>query len=169
MIAHVEIPLTDGHVALVDVDDYDAVAAHRWHTAKGENGRTHYARRRTKRGETHAALTIRLHTFLTGWPEVDHRNGDGLDNRRTNLRNVNHAQNSANQRRPRNNRSGFKGVSWRQDIGRWAAHIGVNYRLRHLGMFDTAEDAARAYDTAAIETWGEYASLNFEPEGVVQQ
>lgn len=98
-----------------------------------------------------------MHTFLTGWDFVDHRNGDGLDNRRANLRPATAAQNAANQQLSIANTTGYKGVSLYRN-GRFRASI----QRRHLGYFDTAADAARAYDAAALDLFGDFAHLNFE-------
>lgn len=106
-----------------------------------------------------------MHTLLTGWPLVDHRDGDGLNNRMDNLRPATCAQNSANQARPVSNTSGYKGVSWRKRDRRWYAYIKVNGKQCHLGSYATAQDAAHAYDAAAIAAWGEYARPNFPYRG----
>lgn len=90
--------------------------------------------------------------------EVDHRNGNGLDNRRENLRPATHRQNLANQRPQVGRSSRFKGVSW--DVGRskWRAYI--DKPQRHLGRFSDEIEAVRAYNFAALEAWGEFALLN---------
>lgn len=98
--------------------------------------------------------------LVTGsWPErdIDHRDGDGLNNRWRNLREATSAQNSANRRLSRNNTSGAKGVSWRTDLGKWKATIEVARRRRHLGFFVDKADAAAAYEAAAMEHFGEFA------------
>ena len=89
--------------------------------------------------------------------EVDHRNGDGLNNRRHNLRSTTHSLNQANRRRV-TGKSGFKGVFQRS--GKWRAYITVAGRFISLGSFITAEEAARAYDVAAREHFGEFACTN---------
>jgi hypothetical protein len=152
-----EVPLTQGYVALVDDEDYDAVMrAGRWQlSACGDHL---YAGHAFKQG------SIRLHTFLTGWSLIDHVNGDGLDNRRCNLRPATQAQNNANMRRPRDNTSGYKGVNLYKRTGRWRATLTHQRRARHLGYYATAEEAARVYDAAASALWGEYARLNFPEE-----
>jgi hypothetical protein len=156
-----EIPLTQGFVALVDDTDYAAAVRFRWCVQTRDGGIRRYARRRTRVWEPFTSNQITLHQWLTGWPNTDHINGDGLDNRRANLRLATCAQNSANRRRSKNNTSGFKGVSWRKDLKCWAAHIRDNGHANHLGMFEKPEEAARAYDAAALTVWGEFASLNF--------
>jgi hypothetical protein len=90
---------------------------------------------------------------------VDHINGNRLDNRRANLRVATPSENNANSRdRPR--RSGYRGVYWHRQAERWVSQISVNGRLRHLGLFDDPEEAAKAYDVAARAAWGPYARTN---------
>lgn len=108
--------------------------------------------------------TIRAHraaiALTTGkWPvkEVDHINGNKSDNRICNLREATRSQNAMNQRR-HSGLSGIKGVSFHK--GKWRSRIFVNGRSQHLGYFKTKEDAARAYDSAAMEYFGAFASPN---------
>ncbi len=155
-----EIPLTQGLVARIDDGDYESLAAFRW-SAHRSGGSVVYARRRTLLGECLPTRHITMHRLLIPGVEVDHRNGDGLDNRRSNLRVATHAENGANQRVPVNSTTGFKGVSKRRDSKNWAARIRIAGRLVHLGMFETAESAARAYDHCAREQYGAFAALNF--------
>jgi hypothetical protein len=154
-----EIPLSRGLFALVDDEDFArAVSVGSWN-AKARGRNLFYAQRKFGRAHVH------LHTFLTGWPLVDHRNGDGLDNRRANLREATHTQNTWNARRRSDNTSGFKGVSQRRSDGKWVAYIGIDRRQVYLGSYVTVEEAARSYDAAAREHRGEFALLNF-PEGI---
>jgi hypothetical protein len=149
-------------VALVDREDYDlATLVGKW--SARPNHYTVYAQRKIQRpGRTPS--TIGLHVFLTGWPLVDHVNGNGLDNRRANLRPATHTQNNANARLRRDNRTGYKGV------GQWGGRLPYVARIRseghlhYLGRYATPEDAARAYDVAAVEHFGPYARLNFPQE-----
>jgi len=145
------IPLTQGKVALVDAADYDRVAAFKW--CAGLQRHVFYAIR---------AGSVRMHNFITGWDVVDHINGDGLDNRRANLRPVTVSQNNANARIRRDNASGYKGVSFHRPNGKWKAQINdTPGHRKSLGYFATAEEAAIAYDEAARAFHGEYDSLNF--------
>lgn len=155
-----EVPLSKGYVAIVDADDYEAVmAAGKWSAL--ENNGLVYAVRNFPDRDGRRVLK-RLHAFLTGWPLTDHINGDGLDNRRANLRPATKEQNGRNAALSRRNTSGFKGVTRSGTKGRWVALIGTGQgRQARLGTFDSAEEAARAYDAAALALWGEYARPNF--------
>lgn len=158
-----EVPLSRGLVALVDDEDYARVAAAGpWHVNPGR--RTIYAQRNTRRADG-GKTTQSMHRFIADVAAVDHVNGNGLDNRRANLRAATSAQNAANRPRRVDSKSPFKGVLINNDRGRpWRAQIHHDGRKRHLGCFDTAEEAARAYDVAALGAWGEFARLNFPLE-----
>lgn len=158
----IEVPLTQGKVALVDAADAPSVLAHKWCAAEAWPG-IFYAKRGVRRPDGTKTTTC-MHTFLTGWQLVDHANGNGLDNRRSNLREATVSQNSANSRRSTRNRSGFKGVSWDKARSKWRATIQFDGHYRNIGRYPSAEDAARAYDAAAREHFGEFARLNFPEE-----
>jgi hypothetical protein len=158
------IPLSRGLVALVDDEDYERVTAMGSWSAQAD-GRTFYARKRIYQqgaGRGSYVPSLLMHVFILGCPGVDHRNGDGLDNQRANLRPATHSQNMGNKRLYRNSTSGFKGVTRNTGSGRpWRAAVKANSQRHHLGYFDTAEAAARAYDAAARELFGEFARPNF--------
>jgi hypothetical protein len=156
-----KIELSKGYEALVDDADFDNVSAARpWHAVVDET--RVYARKSIVRNGRWES--IRLHTFITGWAFIDHINGNGLDNRRENLRPCTAAQNAANRALRRDARTGFKGV--RAKGGKWLARIQASGVRRHLGSFETPEDAAKAYDAAAIESFGQFARLNFPKEQI---
>lgn len=143
-------------VALVDDEDYErVVAAGPWYVRS--HGYTNYA--------LSGKVSWQMHSFIMDGVGVDHINGDGLDNRRSNLRFANQSQNMANQRLRSDNTSGYKGVTGpRGKAGVWMAQIYHRGRNKNLGYYATAEAAARVYDAAARETFGEFARPNF-PDG----
>jgi hypothetical protein len=150
-----QLPLAKGRCALVDDDDFAGVNEYQWHiTSRG-----YVAGKVIIDG---AQKLVYLHRFLLNAPPgqyVDHINGDRLDNQRDNLRLVTRAQNQWN-RQVQRNRSGYKGVSFHRRKRKFYARIQANGQRYHLGYFDTAEEAAQAYDDAARRLFGEYARLN---------
>jgi hypothetical protein len=155
-----EIPLTKGYVALVDDEDYDLVIQHKWYAATVvRKNRTLVYASPTNQKKTSVRYMHQL--LLPGVPLIDHIDGDGLNNCRTNIRPATVSQNAANQIAvPGSSR--FKGVHWVSRERKWAAEIyaqGIRYSLKR---HDSEEDAARAYDEAAIRFHGEFARLNFE-------
>ena len=108
-----------------------------------------------------------LHVFLLGKMDgqsIDHVNGNGLDNRRVNLRWATPSQQRRNIQGGRG-RSLYKGVSWARRQRKWLARICLDGKNRNLGYFDAEDDAARAYDVAARANYDEYACLNFPEVG----
>jgi len=154
-----EIPLTRGQCALVDDADFETVvSAGKWQAAPGCN--TFYARHAYRRDGK--VRHVHMHTLLLMSLGVDHIDGNGLDNRRQNLRPATGSQNAMNRATPRDNTSGFKGVH--RNRLRWQAQIKAGGRRISLGTFDTPEEAARAYDAAALHHFGAFARPNFPQE-----
>lgn len=160
------VPLFNKHgemVAHAKVDDLDFrdISQHRWWISRCRD--KVYAAARVD-----GRHIVRLHRFLVGKPglKVDHRNGDGLDNRRSNLRACTNSQNLQNRGRNANNTSGYKGVYLvpagqnRVKTPKWAAGITVGGRSIKLGRFLKKKDAARAYNRAARKYFGQFAILN---------
>jgi hypothetical protein len=152
------IQLTRGRNALIDEPDHAVVDRFKWHT-HASKGYTYYAMSH-ERVEVGKWKGLSLHRTLMNAPagqEVDHVNGDGLDNRRANLRVVTHKQNGSNRRKLRGE-SRFKGVH-RYKSG-WRTCIYIDQKRTHLGCFATEIDAARAYDAAARKHYAEFAKTN---------
>lgn len=155
-----EIMLTKGMIALVSVEDYQHLSQFKWH-AKFD-GTNWYAARNSPWVDG-KRKPIPMHRVILNAPdglEVDHRDGNGLNNQRDNLRLATHAKNKCNARLQVNSTSGYKGVSWHKKTKKWQSRITSDGKLIYLGIFDTAIDAARAYDAAALRYHGEYARIN---------
>jgi hypothetical protein len=106
---------------------------------------------------------IRMHRLIMSCQkdkEIDHINGNSLDNRKCNLRIVDRQQNNYNKRKMKNNTSGYKGVTYNKLNKKWLAQIQFNKQKIHIGLYDTVENAAIAYNIAAKEVFGEFACLN---------
>lgn len=159
-----EISLTQGKVALVDEKDYDRLSKHKWYAAKSTY--TFYAQREVRINGTR--LTISMHREILGLIHgdgriPDHRNRDGLDNRKENLRIVTYSVSVYNRNMLRSNTSGFRGVNWcwYHQINKWRARIQVGRKMIHGGYYLDPIDAALAYDNMAIKYFGNDAILNF--------
>lgn len=162
-VPHIEIPLTNGGVMLVDEVDRQLVSEFSWHhVSRTAGGHVVRYAEATKKSEG-ARLQVLAHRLImptTKGLVVDHINHDGLDNRRANLRVCHQRDNSRNRRMSQARKSRFKGVSLRSDTGKWKARIMVNRKEISLGCFDTEIEAAKAYNDAAIKNFGDFAHLN---------
>ena len=157
-----KIPLTQGHFAIVDPQDYQQLSRYKWRLCQTKSKNVLYAERsiRLPGGKYSRIL---MHRQLIKAPEgyvIDHINGCGLDNRRANLRLATVAQNAWNSKK-RNPRSGYKGVWFAADKGLWRASIVCHGRRKHLGYFTDKIEAAEAYDDAAKKYYKEFARPNF--------
>lgn len=152
------VPLTRGLKAIIDAADAEVVGQYNWHS--------HF-----KRGQAYAATNgprggpkrvhLSLHRLIIDPPAgvvVDHINGDGLDNRRSNLRVATNAENGRNRRISVANKSGFKGVDFNR--GRWRATIRDGSRPVFLGRFKTPEEAHDAYCKAAVKLHGDFSRFS---------
>lgn len=152
-----KIRLSTGKFALVDKDDYGFLKNINWSESKSLN--TSYAIARVWIGNKWHSVTMHrmIMRFSKRW--VDHIDGNGLNNQKSNLRYCNQNQNSANSKN-KDRKAPYRGVT-KTKYGRYHARITVSTKTRHLGMFDTAEAAAKAYDEAARQHWGDFATTNF--------
>lgn len=155
-----EIILTHGKVALVDDADFASVSETKWHARR--QGDTYYAEARYRKDGNDT--TISMHRVILGITDrvvvIDHKNVDGLDNRRCNLRIANHAKNMANRRSAVGSSSKYLGVTWNKSKKRWRVFIQKDKKHIFLGQFKDETEAALAYNRKALELHGEFANLN---------
>ena len=154
-----EVQITKGYVAIVDDEDFEMVSSRSWHVHVDKKRNCTYALTDICSNGGHKTLS--MHCFLVK-PEkgylVDHRNQNGLDNRRDNLRVCTSSQNKCNSPKRRDSKNKYKGVSFR--CNKWRAAITKDGVKEHLGSFHTEIEAAMAYDRRAVELHGEFAYTN---------
>lgn len=148
------IPLTKGKFAKVDDADFELLSKYKWYfVLKKPTARTGYAVHDFNKRH------VSMHRFLLNPPkemDVDHINRDGLDNRRSNIRICTRSFNMANIAA----RGRYKGVEKVKKYDKWFARIRLNGKRKYIGIFNTPEDAARAYNEVAKDFYGEFALLN---------
>lgn len=157
------IALTRGFEAIVDDEDFEYLSQFKWHfNSHGYAARTIYIKDSSKKSG-YKFITERMHRVINKTSKgfhTDHINSNRLDNRKVNLRTATRAQNARNKSNQKNNTSGYKGVSWHARNKRWRASISLNNKPVNIGCFKTKEEAARAYNEAAIRLHGEFSKLN---------
>ncbi len=155
------IELTQGKVALVDDEDYEYLNQFNWQALKARH--TWYAHRNGYNKDRH--VKIYMHRDILKVPvgvNTDHKDGNGLNNQRCNIRIATNAQNQQNQINLAGGKSScFKGVCWSKADNKWYVHITVKSRSVRLGSYISEIEAALVYDEAAKEYFGEFARLNF--------
>jgi hypothetical protein len=167
------IPLNAGYCAIIDAADLELVSRFVWsaYVRLRRDGTvlTVYAMHKCTPDAEGKRRTIKIHRLIMGVTdpkiEIDHEDGDGLNNRRRNLRVANRVQNMQNARKtqlPKSSR--FKGVSWDRQLNKWDAHIRINGKQQTLGKFADEIEAAKAYDGAATH-FGKFARINFPTKG----
>ncbi len=156
------VPLTQGYEAIIDAADVHLVDGVNWYALvvrrRDKSVWSVYAQWRG-RGKNGCLSTVYLHRVIAGTPDhmmTDHVSGDGLDNRRANLRHATCADNQHNSKKAINNTSGIKGVHWNKQAGKWRAQIQVNRRRMTVGAFTNIDDAAAAYAEASARLHGEF-------------
>jgi len=155
------IPLTRGRFAIVDPEDYDRLSRHKWFLAESPTGSYAARWQRNRRGRK----KIWMHREVIDVPRgmvCDHINGNGLDNRKANLRPATVSQNLCNRpKRTGPTRSKYKGLEWDRRQRKWKARIQHDGRRIYLGSFASEIDAAQAYDRRAKALFGRFARPNF--------
>lgn len=155
----VKIQLSQGFSAEISAEDYDRVSKYKWYVTFSGNRKKRYAI-----GRISGRRMITMHRYILNVEsslQVDHIDGNGLNNTRENLRLATGTENQANGQKRPDTTSKFKGVSWDKRNKQWRADICKHYKRQHLGYFTNEVDAARAYDTKALELFGEFAKCNF--------
>ena len=155
-----QIPVGKNHIAVVDDGDYGLISQYKWRLMRKLT--TCYAITHIYVGRKRT--TTSMHRLILGAKKgeiIDHQDHDGLNNRRYNIRLCTSRQNNMNRQKPKNGTSVFKGVSWDAISGKWKAAIMLNNKGKHLGYYLSEVEAAKAYDTAAIELFDEFACTNF--------
>jgi hypothetical protein len=152
----IESPKYGSHEVIVDAEDYNKIKNYRW--CIGYNVQF-------KRMQYICTVInyerILLHHFILNYKGmIDHINLNIFDNRKSNLRKCTHAQNMRNSGIHRNNKTGYKGITFSERLGKWIAYIKINYKRIHLGCFNSQIDAACAYNKAAKKYFGEFACFN---------
>lgn len=157
------VPLTQGQFAIVDESDHEELGGHNWYALWAPRTRSFYAVRDV-RGSDGKRRVLGMHRHILGLDfgdkvQGDHLSGVTLDNRRGNLRVATHAENTRNQRKRRDNMSGYKGVYSSKTTGLWRAQIVASGKWIHLDYYPTPELAHQAYCAASAEHHGEFRRL----------
>lgn len=161
------IKLTQEKYAIVDDEDYEFINQYKWYANRDKN--IFYAKRGIIIGGQNKQKKIWMHRIILERKlkrllnineYTDHRNHDGLDNRRDNLRLCNKSENSSNSNKHKKTSSQYKGVSWHKSHKKWRTQIEINRKSKHIGYFKNEIEAAKAYDEVAKELFGEFARIN---------
>jgi hypothetical protein len=150
-----KVPISNGKFAKVDDEDFELVSEFHWHMDGAGYARTNVWSE-NKKPRMHRLILNDVDTEL----HIDHINGDKLDNRKINLRVLTCSQNAMNRGPQMNNSSGYKGVIFDRSRNKWRAEICVNKKRKYLGRYETAEEAALAYNQASIKYHGEFGFIN---------
>ena len=157
----IEIPLTQGQVALIDDEDYELVSQYKWYAHWNPDTQSFYAVTKIRKPDGTRDM-LRMHRLVMNAKKgeyVDHINHDTIDNQKENLRLCSCSENLYNQGCKSSNTSGYKGVNWHKRDKKWQALIRVSGKRIHLGYFATKEEAYEAYCKAALELHGEFSKV----------
>lgn len=159
------IPLTQNRFAIIGDEDYEELSKYNWRVFKNHYG-GYIATRGVYDKTTKKHHTFIMHRMIMGLVEgdklqVDHINHNTLDNRRSNLRVCTNQQNQMNRSNRKNGSSKFKGIYWYKANEKWRARIMLGGKRKDLGYYINEIEAAKAYDHAAKEMFGDFAYLNF--------
>ncbi len=151
------------HEVLIDDEDYDKIKHFVWNAKLSGNGKFYIQHVSKGPRPIQKSKTFYLHRLIMGSPkgfDIDHINGNPLDNRKENLRICTRSQNTMNSGKPKTNTSGYKGVHLSKKHGSYAAAITVNKKIIYLGSFKTAEEAYEVYKAASVKYHGEFSRLD---------
>jgi len=158
----IQVTLTNGYATTIDQVDIDLFDTP-WQATVKDGKPTYVICCNVKFGKAilhRIILQRKIGRPLEKGETCDHRDGNGLNNTRSNLRVATNAQNSQNKSIYKRNKSGYKGVTWNSEGKKWVARIGFNGKYIYLGIFADIKDAARCYNEAALKYHGEFARLN---------
>jgi hypothetical protein len=164
-----EIISRNKYIILVDDEDYEWLNKYTWRVRKSPSGTKFYAYTQSKKKYLGGVTT--MHRLVLGLIRekrkleiVDHINRDGLDNRKENLRKVTKQQNEMNSDIRKNNKTGYKGVSFRKDTRKYRSYIAIDGKQINLGCYNLPEDAAIAHDKEVLKLFPNHAYTNFPKE-----
>ena len=151
-----KIKLTQSKETFIDSEDYEKIKSYNWYYHSSG-----YAA--CKQKINNIWKTILLHRVIMNCPnnkQIDHINGNGLDNRKENLRICTHAENGRNTKKRKGTTSKYKGIYWYKALSKWSVRIRFNYKWIFIGYFNDEKEAAKAYNEKAKELFGKFAKLN---------
>lgn len=156
-----QIPLTKGKECLIDDRDFESVSSYKWFLVQGSKSNFYAGRNIYEKGKK---ITLLMHRYLMNparGMSVDHIDGNGLNNQRINLRICTHQENIWNAKKNKNGTSSkFKGVHFHKKTGKFRSQMRFGSKRIEIGLFDSPEKAAKAYDLKAMEIRGGFAKLN---------
>jgi len=158
-----KISLTQNQFALVDDEDYDYLNQYKWYAKLGR-GDNFYAYRNVRVNGKYTLIAMHQEIMGTHGNKlkkiIDHIDHDTLNNQKSNMRICDVKRNTWNARVYSSNTSGFKGVHWHKKCQKYIARVRIDKETHYLGLFETAIEAAKAYNAKALELHGEFAFLN---------